>query len=362
MGSRVIVSAQRARARVAAISRRIRSRFRARWLTPAVFGAAALAAIEFIHAPQAPRAPFAALTRVQSAWPSPDAFGKSGEVKVRFALPGREVEFPIAVSRDPSVLAYQWVSLDDTVAVDSTRPLSAGGSTVVAPRQAGFFRLVILRRGAEGEPAVVKETMTAPTLAVMVPFEQKRGGVLNGYRIGTYLAERLRNGNHEEPMGFLEVESAEQDLFVSKHFRLADFLTHDAQQDVWPKYVALNPRLLDKLELVMTELERMRGIGTDEDLALGVHSGFRTPSHNAQVGAAASDSRHQYGDAADVVIDADGDGRVTRKDASLVATAVDSVEGAHPELVGGLGLYTSGRYSTPYVHIDARGKPSRWRG
>jgi hypothetical protein len=30
--------------------------------------------------------------------------------------------------------------------------------------------------------------------------------------------------------------------------------------------------------------------------------------------------------------------------------------------VGGLGLYTSRRYRTPYVHIDARGKRSRWQG
>ena len=31
-------------------------------------------------------------------------------------------------------------------------------------------------------------------------------------------------------------------------------------------------------------------------------------------------------------------------------------------LVGGLGLYTSRRYRTPYVHIDTRGKRSRWTG
>ena len=44
------------------------------------------------------------------------------------------------------------------------------------------------------------------------------------------------------------------DLMVSTHLRLGDFLTHDAQADVWPKYVALNPRLLDKLELVLAKI------------------------------------------------------------------------------------------------------------
>jgi len=77
---------------------------------------------------------------------------------------------------------------------------------------------------------------------------------------------------------------------------------------------------------------------------------------------AARDSRHQYGDAADVAIDADGDGRVTLKDEIIVARAVEQVEDEHPELVGGLGLYTSRRYRIPYVHIDARGKRSRWKG
>jgi hypothetical protein len=77
---------------------------------------------------------------------------------------------------------------------------------------------------------------------------------------------------------------------------------------------------------------------------------------------AASDSRHQYGDAADIAVDADGDGRITAHDEYLVAQAVERVEEEHPDLVGGLGLYTSGLYRTPYVHIDARGTRSRWKG
>ena len=38
-----------------------------------------------------------------------------------------------------------------------------------------------------------------------------------------------------------------------------------------------------------------------------------------------------------------------------MARAVDQVEDEHPDLVGGLGLYSSGHYHTPYVHIDTRG-------
>jgi len=97
-------------------------------------------------------------------------------------------------------------------------------------------------------------------------------------------------------------------------------------------------------------------------VAFDVHSGFRTPAHNRGVWRAASDSRHQYGDAADLAIDADGDGRITARDEALVVRAVDEVENEHPDLVGGLGLYTSAAYNTPYVHIDARGSRSRWKG
>ncbi|MFN7610689.1 MAG: hypothetical protein ACK5QX_07100 [bacterium] len=76
----------------------------------------------------------------------------------------------------------------------------------------------------------------------------------------------------------------------------------------------------------------------------------------------ARDSRHLYGDAADVAIDADGDGQLTLFDAYRVEQAVDWVERSHPELAGGLGVYSSRRYSTPYCHIDARGERKRWRG
>ena len=122
--------------------------------------------------------------------------------------------------------------------------------------------------------------------------------------------------------------------------------------------------MLDKLELVLARSERRPDSSERHRarVAFDVHSGFRTPAHNNGVWRAALDSRHEYGDAADVAIDADGDGRVTRKDEILVERAVEQVEEEHPDLVGGLGLYSSGDYHTPYVHIDARGKRSRWTG
>ncbi len=323
-----------------------------------VIATAAVGVFQFQHPPrQAPTAPFAAIARAHgTALAGIDAFGASRELRVRFTLPGRSVDFPLEVVGDAGSLAYEWVSLRDSTPAALPQPLV--GLSVTAPEQPGFYHLVVVR---DGERQVIAE----PTLAVLVPFERKVGSILNGYRIGTYLAERF--GHHEHPDGFLEVRPGDVDLKVSTHFRLADFVTHDAQADVWPKYVALSPRLLDKLELVLAKIGASAKLATTdgapaEELAFEVHSGFRTPAHNAGVLRAARDSRHEYGDAIDVAIDADGDGRVTLKDEIVVARAVDVVEEEHPELVGGLGLYVSRHYSTPYVHIDARGHRSRWKG
>jgi hypothetical protein len=313
----------------------------------------------FRPAESAPTAPFAAIARRHiGAGPTLEAFGASREVRVRFALPGDGVEFPLQVTGDPSALTYEWVATRDSVADDVARPVN--GASFVAPSKPGFYHLAIVR-GAD------REVLPEPTLAVMVPFRDKIGATLNGYHIGTYLAEKF--GQHDHPDGFLEVRSADADMKVSTHLRLGDFITHDTQKNVWPKYVALNPRLLDKLELVLAKIgSRARlteavGDSTEpQEVAFDVHSGFRTPAHNGGVWRSARDSRHQYGDAADVVIDADADGKITLRDEKLVAQAVEQVEVEHPELVGGLGLYTSRHYRTPYVHIDTRGKRSRWTG
>ena len=295
----------------------------------------------------------AALGRGGHAEASRDAFGLSGQVRMRFALPGTTLEFPLAVGGDPRTLRYEWVRLGDSTAADSSHALR--GANVVSPRRPGFYRLAI-RQGGE------RELMTEPVVAVLMPFQRKVGGMLNGYRIGTYLTERLADREGiDHPEGFLEVGPEHAALSVSTHLTVGDFITHDSQDEVWPKYVAINPRLLDKLELVIAEVQRRRGRVRVLDLALGIHSGFRTPWHNARVPRAAGDSRHQYGDAADVVMDANGDGRITAADGMLVARAVDRVEFEFPDLAGGLGLYSGRQYRTPYVHIDTRGTPARWR-
>jgi uncharacterized protein YcbK (DUF882 family) len=279
--------------------------------------------------------------------PARNAFGKSGDVRLRVALPGAQVEYPLEVQGEPEDVRYAWVAFGRDSIEGSPRSLV---EKMVAPERPGFYRLAIM--GADGAPSIVDSL----ALAVLVPFTAKSGAALNGYRIGFYGGER--RGRTSGPDGFVEIASELMDLPISRHLRVADFLSRDGQTS-WPRYAALDPRLLDKIELVLDELDKRRTLRKGTEATVDVHSGFRTPSHNRRVLHAARDSRHQYGDAADLRIDANGDGRINGVDLGLIAKAVDTVEELHPELAGGLGLYS--QTGSSYVHIDARGQRVRWR-
>lgn len=318
-------------------------------LGPALFfGALAIASVTVLSRADAALGP----SRRTAARPLPDvraawsATGRSRAVRMITTLPGLDVEVPLEFSAAPEGLQYEWVPVGSMTSVEVPRPLSG---LLRAPTRPGFYRLAV---GRDGERQVVDSV----TIGVMKPLAEKRGASINGYRIGFFRGER--RGGEGLPDGLLEVREHESDLPVSEHFALGDFLTHDNQTS-WPRYVALDPRLLDKLELIFEEIARFGGSTDASRVAVDLHSGFRTPLHNQRVPRAASDSRHQYGDAADIAVDANRDGRVTWVDVSLIARAVDAVERAHPELRGGLGQYSGG---SPYAHIDVRGTRVRWRG
>jgi len=206
------------------------------------------------------------------------------------------------------------------------------------------------------------------TVFTMRSFGQKVRALLNGYRLGYWPQEkgRLRSEAYKNPDGFIEVTPDNEDTRVSEHFRLRDFVSH-GQNNVWPKYVVLREPLLDKLELVIEDLND-HGVNAE---GMRIRSGFRTPARNTAVRGegSARDSRHQFGDAADVFIDQvgngrmsdlNGDGRVSFADVKMILDAVERVEARYPELVGGTGLYAYSGRSGPFAHIDVRGVRARW--
>lgn len=199
------------------------------------------------------------------------------------------------------------------------------------------------------------------------PFSSKVNGRIGQYLIGSWPGERghVTSKAYQNPPGFIEVTQENQNLRVSEHFRLRDFLTK-GQVGIWPKYLVLREELVDKLELVITDLNS-RGTTVTR---MAVMSGFRTPQYNGAGGEGRSGvSRHMYGDAADVFVDNDGngrmddlnrDGKVDHRDARVILEAVERVERRHPTLAGGVGVYRANSAHGPFAHVDVRGWRARW--
>jgi uncharacterized protein YcbK (DUF882 family) len=206
------------------------------------------------------------------------------------------------------------------------------------------------------------------TFLTQKPFTAKVNGRIGQYLVGFWPGEkRATTMAYQNPRGFIEVTQDNQHTLISEHFRLRDFLTHD-QASTWPKYLVLREELVDKLELVILQLES-QGIAVRH---MAVMSGFRTPQYNARGGESSgrSDvSRHMFGDAADVFVDNNGDGRmddlnrdgrVDHRDARVILDAVERVERKHPELAGGVGVYRANAAHGPFAHVDVRGWRARW--
>ena len=299
--------------------------------------------------------------------------GESGRLRAVVGQSGQ----PIAADSLPTgaSIAYETAGDGrDSARTDSVRTAQALGATLdslaidsarvpLAPEESGVWSTAI-RVGN-----VLKQVADFSVIT-LTPISERRRGRIGLYYIGTWPTERGRpHAGYTTPSGFIEVTPDNQDTPVSDHFALGDFLTHD-QQGVWPKYLVLDLRLVDKLELVLQDLEE-HGYST-----AGVHvmSGFRTPQYNVRGGdprGRATLSRHMYGDASDIFIDNDGngwmddlnyDGKLNIKDAEVILAAVDRVELEHPGLVGGAGVYPAEGGHGPFIHIDVRGYRARWVG
>ena len=238
-------------------------------------------------------------------------------------------------------------------------------SDFTAPAQPGVYKMAVQINQAMRQ-------LDNFNVITLVPFSHKHSGHIGTYFLGSWPFESggtPKTPAYANPSGFIEVTRENADTRISAHFKLRDFLTKD-QPNVWPKYLLLNPKLLDKLELTIAELER-----TGHPVHnIHIMSGFRTPEYNSTGGntqGRANLSRHMYGDASDVFVDNDGngsmddlnhDGRSDIRDAMVVEQAVEHVEHDHPELTGGVGVYPACCGHGPFAHIDVRGYRARWRG
>jgi hypothetical protein len=250
---------------------------------------------------------------------------------------------------------------------------AAGGYRIDAPENAVYpISDRQWRFSAPDAPGLYPVTVTDTTaqdsvrlqVFVLTPWDHE-GRRLNGYRLGHY-ERRARRGlaTYEPPAGFIEVTAATEDVRVSPNFRLAQFLCK--QTDALPQYALVRTRLLQRLEQLLAAVNaRGHDVPT-----LHVMSGFRTPYYNRAIGNTTEYSRHLYGDAADVFVDADGDrwmddltgdGRATVADARALARLVRRTPTpGDARFNGGLGVYGAASHRGPFVHVDLRGYPARW--
>jgi hypothetical protein len=276
-------------------------------------------------------------------------------VMAMFALPGERVPIRAACAQAPLASAADYRLVAEAGVTDST---DINQWTWTAPTQPGVYPIRVLDPLHNG-------VMTL-NVFVMVPYAEMRHGSVNGYRIGAY--PHPRPGYEEEyqrPLGFVEVTPAMLDIQVSPHFRLGQFLCKQAGGS--PQYLVLRQPLLVKLEQLLATVNE-RGIPAR---TFSIMSAYRTPSYNAAIGNVTTFSRHEYGDAADVFIDDDGDGimddlnhdgRHTVADARVLSAIVDELHATSTfaELIGGLGTYGPTTGHGPFVHVDVRGFSIEW--
>jgi hypothetical protein len=274
-------------------------------------------------------------------------------VMAMFAMPGELVSIQAGEPADHPTSSFD-------LAAEAGHSAAAGANrwTWTAPSKPGLYPIEIRDRESNA--------LMTLNVFVMVPYASMRKGTLNGYRIGAY--PNPRRGHEEEysrPLGFVEVTPAMLDVQVSPHFRLGQFVCKQAGGPT--QYLVLRQPLLVKLEQLLATMND-RGI---EARTLSVLSGYRTPSYNAAIGNETTYSRHAYGDAADVYVDDNGDGRMddlnrdgrhTVADARVLTRIVQSLEGEpeSAELVGGLGTYAPTGAHGAFMHVDTRGFSVEW--
>jgi hypothetical protein len=271
-------------------------------------------------------------------------------VRVLTVLPGDTVSFEV-IDRDP---ASDYVV---PPADGQLKPLGTGRWLWTSPSAPGLYPIQV----------VAPDKGAAVTLQafVVVPYDRLQDERLNGYRIGRYPEKPLRGLDcYKPPAGFVEVTRENEDVLVSPHFRLKQFLCKQPADS--RKYIVLNERLLLALEYVLKLVNEAGHRAT----TFYIMSGYRTPAYNSSLGNVHY-SLHQWGAAADIFIDENGDGvmddlngdgRSDIRDAEVLYRLIDDAT-ARPEaheLIGGIGKYPRTAAHGPFVHIDVRDHKARW--
>jgi uncharacterized protein YcbK (DUF882 family) len=131
-------------------------------------------------------------------------------------------------------------------------------------------------------------------------------------------------------MGTVKIYKRGEDIQLSTHFHLSEFICKCGKCDDHP----IDMALIDLLEAIRAELPSIGGS------VLKINSGYRCPSYNARIGGA-KNSQHMLGKAADM-----------RAPGASIKDLAKLVNRLNPK--GGVGKYRS------FVHADTRNGRARW--
>lgn len=269
-------------------------------------------------------------------------------------LPGEAVSLVVDADRGRVELSY---------AAGSVVEVGPGRWRWTAPTEPGAYALRVAALDGPGD-----RDWRQVNAFVVHPRGLKQDGKLGDYRIGHYQTQPLRGDPaYLPPRGFAEIAPDAEDILVSPHFTVGQFLCKQAGN---PRYLVLSPYLYLKLEAVL----RAVNDAGHQVSTFHVMSGYRTPHYNSMIGNRTSYSRHLYGDAADIFVDTDGDGLmddldgngvIDRRDARVLASCIEAVERScephsEPVVAGGIAVYRKNAVRGPYVHVDARGWQVSW--
>ena len=253
--------------------------------------------------------------------------------------------------------AKQVLTLDNTadfaptaVSDVETERLGPNSIAVYAPENAGFYSLVL------------SNNKTSKRLLVIVkkPFNANNKQ-LNNYQIGLYPAPYKGYTQYSAPNGFIEIFEKDLTRQLTPHVQVKNVICK--QVSGFPKYLYVNNDGLMMLEDLLSFVQN-EGIKVSKFAFI---SGYRTPHYNRSIGNG-KHSRHQYGDAFDLYIDEDGDGRMDdlNGDGKLTIADVDVLYKVFEKFQkqsrynGGIGRYKPASHHGGFVHIDNRGFTARW--
>ncbi|MCX7048181.1 MAG: hypothetical protein NTX50_22195 [Candidatus Sumerlaeota bacterium] len=314
------------------------------------------------------------------------------------AIPGQQIHIALAMSAATTgtMLKNGGTTVTASVTdqfkwtVDQGELLSVMGSDAIVecPKESGTCHVTVSAAreariaGMEGKEATEsKEGSFNLSIFVQFPYNREGRGIVDNYPIGIYPDEnaaaatpavREHADKYRPPQWFARVAKSERGILISPHFKIGEFCTPYTDED--PTYVAISPRLIARLEALRDHLVApdrknprlviLRAFLSPNEIGQLKRKGLKTVEFN----------RYQYGDAAAVIVDEDGDGvmddlnkdgKSDYFDVDYLSRIVEQIE-RESKSPGGIFMYPGPSDpllpKTPYLSIDCRGLKARKTG